>query len=203
MIISLFENLPLVIFGLVFLISLIFLIIGLFLSSSAQDTMGLAKGRKMLIRATYSFSSLLLIVVVFLSVTWFLDKNVKDEPQFLDGYPSSPIDPNFPSAPEFVKISKTYFTGPYPFRDYALFSKPGIFALLCENEDDYDIIDIDSAQGGTDLYEHDNVECWSTVCEDIKIGIIWAPTTKGVIWEKSKILNFLEEENYLLCPIEE
>ncbi len=204
MIIKLFENLPLIIFGLIFSISSIFLIIGIILSASAKDTIRLAKGRQMLMRAVYSFSSLLLMVIVFLSITWFLNKNTNNNPIVdLNGYPASPIDLNFPSAPEFIKISNTYFNGPYPFQDYAQVPKAAIVSILCKNQGEYDIIDIDSATAQTDLTQHINFACWSSFCGELYVGMFWVPSIRDGLWNERETLEFLKNENNLLCPIEE
>ncbi|MBU3943050.1 hypothetical protein KKA24_03640 [Patescibacteria group bacterium] len=204
MMIKLYENLPLIIFGLIFLISSILLIIGIILSASAKDTIKLAKGKQMLMKAVYSFSSLLLIVIVFSSITWFLNKNIDNKPEVdLDGYPASPVDPNFPSPPKFIKISDTYFNGPYPFQNYAQVSRSAIFSILCKNEDEYDIIDIDSAMAQTDLTQHINFACWSSFCGNLNIGMFWIPSIKDNSWNERDVLEFLKNENNLLCPIEQ
>jgi len=204
MMINLFENLPLIIFGLIFLISSVILIIGIVLSSSAKDTIALAKGKRILIGSAYSFSTLLLIVVVFYSVTWFLNRNIDDNSIIdLEAYPNSPVDFNFPSKPDFIKISNHYFNGPYSFQDYAEFSRPAIFSILCQNEDYYDIIDIDSVAIQTNLNQHPNFSCWSSFCDNLKIGLLWIPSTRDSFWNERDVLEFLKNENNLPCPIEQ
>lgn len=203
MITTVFENLPLIVFGLVFFVSSIILITGIYVSASAKDTIRLAKGKRILIRAAYSFSSLLLIVIVFSSITWFLERNSNPPEADLNAHPVSPVDPNFPLAPESIEISDYHFNGPYPFLQSNVIAKPAIFTVLCENEGDYDIIDIDSAQAQSNLNEHENADCWATVCENIYVGTLLRPTGEGIVWSERSVVEFLKNENSLLCPIEQ
>jgi len=196
---KLFENLPLVIFGLLFAISFIIFIIGAIISASAKDTVRLTKGKEVLMTAVYSFSIFLLSLIVFSSVTWFLDRSIEEDPTIsVNDYPVSPVNFNFPSPPKNIRITDTYFNGPYPIRDFGIITESAIFSVLCKSEDDYDIIDIDRRRELEELEGFDNYECWNSLCNDLYFGIFWIPDNYG---REIELIKSLKEENNLTCPI--
>lgn len=63
-----------------------------------------------------------------------------------------------------IKIGDYYFEGPY-YAKSSLQDKSGVYAILCEVNDGYNVLDIgESAKVRNRVENHDREDCWETHC---------------------------------------
>jgi len=162
-----YDNLPFTLLGIALLVNLGFLLVGLVMSASAKDPISQKKSRKVLVEAGLMFGSIILIVLVFFSVTWFLDQNLESQIAVdPEAHPYSPIDPNIPPRPQVFNISGVWFNGPYHFNVAYSLNRAMIYSIVCRNEESYDIIDIEITRQGENLTAHKDYQCWLDSCPD-------------------------------------
>ncbi len=159
------SNIPLLVFVFLFLIIFIlFLQAGFTLLRAGGDPEKIRRGREILLTAFYGFFVILLIVLVFYLVSYFLKKGEALQPKETAGeFPASPaID--FPPPPEFIKIDKYYFNGPWLLKKYNTINNLSIYAILCKKNDKYDIIFIEEAEKDK-LLSNEKYSCWVEKCD--------------------------------------
>lgn len=106
-----------------------------------------------------------LVVLTSFLVTWLLKEGeVLLPPPATGKFPPGPLT-TFPQPPEFIEIGDYYFSGPWALetlKDISISSNRDLFALfaiLCERNEEYDIIYI----GGTEQRDVE-YECWIESC---------------------------------------
>lgn len=187
------TNLPLIIFSLgFFVVFVIFLFGGFILLSARGEVQELERGRRIVLNSLYSLFVILLIVLVFFTVSYLLKKGEVFKPKPASGeFPVSPVG-SFPPAPQFIEIGGYYFEGPWSLE---MLSKQkvapspdvyGLYAILCKKNGEYDIINI----GETDK-EQVQYDCWLENCnqkvENLYIALLHAD-------DKNKIIEYLNNK---------
>jgi len=98
---NLFENLPFIVFGLASAVALIIFLLGAFNLLLAKDIEKVERSKRILIKSFYGFFIVLLIMIVFFSVSWLLNSGEVFKPPHVPGeFPPSPVSNNFPPSPE-------------------------------------------------------------------------------------------------------
>lgn len=177
------ENLPLIIFASAFfVIFVVFIFGGFVLLTSIRNIQRIERGRRILLNSLYALFITLLIALVFFSVTYLLKRGEVFLPQEIPGeFPPSPA-VNFPPSPEFIKIEKYYFTGPWLLKKYEFIENPAVFAIFCKRNEEYDIIYIGETTGERKqlLTEHKEYRCWMEKCnqefKNLYLTIFEAPS---------------------------
>ncbi len=182
---------------------------GFVLLTDARDIQRIERGRRILLNSLYALFITLLIALVFFSVTYLLKRGEVLRPQEIPGeFPSSPA-ANFPLPPQFIKIEKYYFTGPWLLKEYDFIEKPAVFAIFCKRNEEYDIIYIGETTGGKEqlLAGHGEYGCWMEKCnqelKNLYLAIFEAPLEKYGSDERKKIEEYLKNQVNPLCPVEE
>ena len=163
---NLLTNLPWLIFALLFLVVFgLFLYAGILLLKGKNDPESQGRGKVALIKAIWSFGVVVIIVLVFYTITFFLKKGeaFQPQPESSGEFPASPAI-GFPAGPEFFKVGDYYFTGPYSFKELKSINSSAIFSILCKNNDNYDIIAIEEGERVT-FTGHKNYQCWLNTCD--------------------------------------
>lgn len=208
MIASLYENLPFIIFLIALAINLVVFVVGVIMSLTAKDPIKLEKGKKVLAESGLIFATILLIVVVFSSVTWILNKTVTEEPiADLNGYPASPFNPNVPQKPLVINVSGAYFNGPYHFSISSVLNRAAVFLILCQTNDNYDIIDIEFTRQGEDLTAHKDYQCWLDTCQNyanLNVGLLLLPVrpTQDELEAGNILVDLIRADNKSTCDLE-
>lgn len=175
------ENLPLIVFTLAFfVIFIIFLFGGFVLLTAGRDVHRMERGRRALLNSLYALFIVLLIALVFFTVTYLLKRGEVLLPQETPGeFPASPA-ANFPTPPQFIKIENYYFTGPWLLKDNNLIEKPAVYSILCKRNEEYDIIYVGETERREQLLRHVEYRCWLENCnqkfKDLYLGIFEAPS---------------------------
>jgi hypothetical protein len=201
------ENIPLIIFALLFCLIFIVFSKGIFFILTAKKNEALKeKGRKILLNSLYGFSTLLLIVLVFSSVTYILKKRggltlyypIKEFP------PSLAV--NYPPPPQFIKIGKFYFNGPYLLEKNIAVKPPFLYTILCRESDKYDIISIGSINYVKKIIPWSRQSlygCWLKNCgnnkKNLYISFFQILSKSGQSAEIKKIQQNLQEEISPVC----
>lgn len=165
------------------------------------------ESRKILLRLFYAISAVLLIVAVFFLVLWILEvasrpKSIKDAGE----YPGSPVSTNVPPAPQVIKITNSYFNGPFFLQDNNDISGGAVFSILCKKDEDYDIIYVGETEMGEQLSSNLEYGCWVDSCEDINnlyVAIFWTPYEKYAAHYRQSLKTLIEQANNPACPIVE
>jgi len=200
------SSLPLYAFGFVLFIVFIMFIRSGFNLLRASSHEKVEEGRRSVLTALYALFSLLIIILVFLSMTYLLRKGEALKPKQVEGeFPASPVG-IFPPPPDFIDIKDYYFSGPYKLTQESTVVRSSIYALLCKTADDnYDIIGLESnGEKATNLSQADQIECWAKNCgENLYYAVLETPKNQYEINEKKRILDFLIKETNPVCFIEE
>jgi len=171
---DLISNLPLIILSFLFLIIFILFIIGgVILLRAKGDYNKIEKGRRFLSSAFFSFFSLILIILVFYSVSYFIQKGKILEPQPV--YSEFPVSPavGFPPAPKFLEIKGYYFSGPYPIKKIKTIGS-AIYIILCKKPDKYESVFLKQTEG-EDISLNQEYNNWVKKCgseKNIYIAIL-------------------------------
>lgn len=167
----------------------------------------MVESRKILIGLLYAIFTVLLIVAVFFLILWILNTANKPRPIKDAGeYPGSPISTNVPPAPQVIKITNSYFNGPFSLEDNNDISGAAVFSILCQKDEDYDIIYVEETEVGAELSSNPNYRCWIDACGDINnlsVAIFWAPIEKHSTHYRQSLKTLIEQANNPACPIEE
>ncbi len=144
--------------------------------TSEDDSQKIKKGKKILWKFFYGLLIILLIIFVFFLITYLLKKGKEPEPSPLQSeFPPSPVSENFPPPPQFVKILRYYFSGPYSLEEKISIVPPFFYAVLCKKDNKYDIIYIGNSENvetnvgtnvetTTDLLVQEQYDCWIKNC---------------------------------------
>jgi len=158
---------------------------------------------KILRISLYAFSAILLIVIVFLSTVWILNKFSEPKPE-VGEFPVSPITSNFPPPPEFIKIAELYFSGPYSLKNNSTLKTDSLFSILCKQEDDYGIMYIGDTTEGFNLLSNASYSCWFDNCGDgnnLYVATFETPTDKYKAQQISQLKLLLWTISSPPCPI--
>ncbi|MBA7495602.1 hypothetical protein ES702_06191 [subsurface metagenome] len=195
------ENLPLIIFTLAFFVIFVtFLFGGFILLTAVGDIQKIDRGRRILLNSLYALFTTLLIAFVFFSVTYLLQRGDVFRPPEIPGeFPSSPAI-NFPPSPQFIKIEKYYFTGPWLLKEYDFIEKPAVYAIFCKRNEEYDIIYIGETIGGKKqlLVGYEGYGCWMEKCnhelKNLYLAIFEMPSERYSSGDRKEIKEDLINE---------
>ena len=178
MIFDLFKNLPLLIFVAILCIIFVLFLWGVsLLTLAGARKQRIARARNIILSSLYCFFVFLIVFLVFLLVTSFLEKGkVFLPPQASGDFPYSPIT-QFPPSPQFTKIENYYFSDPSALNKYSFFKGPLIYSILCKKKENYDssllakgegydIIYVEELEGESDLSKHEQYKCWLENCNE-------------------------------------
>lgn len=181
------SNLPLLILVFLFLIIFILFLRAIIILLRAKGNFEkIQEGREALLISLYGFFVILLIVFIFFIVSYFLKKGEALQPREITGeFPVSPA-VNFPSPPQFIKIDKYYFNGPWLLKKINTINKLSIYAILCKKNDNYDIISIEEAEKDN-LLKNKKYNCWIEQC-DRNLNNLYTAVFRG----NKEIYNLLE-----------
>jgi len=199
------KNLPLFVFILAFfVVFVIFLFGGFTLLRAGEDEEKIERGRRVLLNSLYSLFIILLIAFVFFSVSYLLQKGEVLQPPITSGdFPLSP-DSNFPPAPQFVEIGKYYFVGPFLLKENDLIGGPVVYAVLCKNNEEYDIMYIDEVEKRAQLLKHSQYRCWLNNCnqklKNLYLAVLWTPLDKYSSKQREEIQEELKSQISPPCP---
>jgi len=181
---DLLSNLPLLFFGFCFLIDFVlFIWAGITLLKAEGKIQKIEKGRKLLSNAFVVLFLILLVMIVFYSISYLLKKGkvFQPTPEASGEFPPPLHIEVFPPAPEFIDIGKYYFTGPWPLSADQRIVNTAISAVLCKKNGEYDILYIGDATGDK-LMRHGQYSCWLENCnkstKNLYIAIFWTPLEK-------------------------
>lgn len=201
------KNLPLLVFTLAFLIVFVIFIFGGFIILSAgREVEKTARGRKILLNSLYALFIILLGAFVFFSVTFLLRRGEALRPPEVPGEFPPSLAANFPPASQSIKIGEYYFNGPWPLKKNNLIGKHALYAILCQDLEEYDIIYLGQTSGREQLLKHSDYNCWLENCEgrlkNLYLAVFWAPSNKYTSLQRKEISNKLREETFPFCPEE-
>lgn len=134
---DLLSNLHLLFFGFCFLINFIlFIWAGIVLLRAKGKIQRIEKGRKLLTNAFIVLFLILLVMIVFYSISYLLKegKVFQPTPEASGEFPAPLHIGIFPPAPEFIDIGKYYFTGPWPLKSNERIMNTAISAVLCKKK---------------------------------------------------------------------
>ena len=201
------ENLPLIIFTLAFfVIFVVFIFGGFVLLTAVRNIQRTERGRRILLNSLYALFITLLIALVFFSVTYLLKRGEVFRPQEIPGeFPPSPA-ANFPPPPQFIKIEKYYFTGPWLLKEYDIIENPVVLAIFCKRNEEYDIIYIGEMTGEKKqlLAGHEEYGCWMEKCnqelKNLYLAIFETPLEKYGSTDRKEIREELINQFNPSCP---
>ena len=146
-------------------------------------------------QAVYSFLGLILIVIVFYTVTFLLKKGEVFSPADSGGEIPVSLAINFPPPPQYLKLGDYYFNGPMLLKKYSKINKLAVYAVFCRQNNEYAIMDIESASR-VKLLESPNYKCWMENCNkkinDIYVAVLWASSKDDMEAIKNKLVNEIE-----------
>lgn len=198
-------KLPLLIFTLAFfIVFVLFLRAGFVVFRAGGDSQKLERGRKLLLDSLYGFFIILLIALVFFSVTYLLQKGEAFQPPEVLGEFPPLQNSNFPPPPQFIKIGRYYFNGPWLLKKNNVIKEVSIYAILCKKNATYDIIYIDQTERTIPLLAHEEYKCWIENCaqklEGLYLATFLTPLKMFPFIEREKIKGELEKEINPPCP---
>ncbi|PIR72506.1 MAG: hypothetical protein COU42_01030 [Candidatus Nealsonbacteria bacterium CG10_big_fil_rev_8_21_14_0_10_36_24] len=165
---NIIENLPFIIFNLVFFVIFIFFLFGSFVWVFGKgEIQKIERGQKIILNSLYALFILLLVALVFFLGTYLLKKGeVLKPPLASQDFPSAPVS-IAPVPPVFVEIGGSYFSGPWSLQELEkknIFENTkisGLYTIMCKKNGDYGIIYIGRIGG-----EQINYQCWLENCEN-------------------------------------
>lgn len=196
------ANIPALFFAFCFLVLFIlFLWGGIILLRAKGFPEKIQKGRKILMAALIALFVILLIMLVFYLVSFLLQKWETSRIQPLGEFPLSPA-VDFPSSPQFIKIGKYYFTGPWLLKEKKVIENPAVYTILCRKNIEYDIIYI-GEKLMEKLLNHNQYGCWLENCdrklENLYVAILWTPKNKYGTESAIEIQRSLESQTNPPC----
>jgi len=201
------DNLPLLIFGSIFFVLSVVLIRGaIILLKANNDIEKEIKGSKILSNSLYGFSALAIVVLIFLLVSYILNKGEVILPHpSSEEFPCSPS-VNFPPPPEFITIGGRCFEGPFRLTEgHSFVGNSAIYAILCKKDAEYDIIYIGETKEGENLLSNGEYKCWTEKCEqankNLYSAIFSTSLDKYSDEERLGIKQNLEIEINPVCPV--
>ena len=214
------ENIPLIVFGLLFLLVFsVFLIGGFLILTAKGDGQKIEKGKDLLRDSLYGFFIVLLIVLVSWLVTFLLKRGERLKlSSFAGGFPPSPAAVDYPPPPQFIKIGQLYFNGPRALKGNNLIATPVLYSVLCKKDNghgpsslaksgEYDIIyigyieNVKKTDKAIDLLKNKQYNCWLEHCgkKVENLYIAFQALAKGREGEGEKIRQILENRINPLC----
>lgn len=195
---DLMSNLPLLFFGFCFFVDFVlFLWGGITLLIAKGETQRTQKGRGILSTAFIGFFVILLIALVFYSVTFLLKKGevFRPLPGVSGEFPLPAHLESFPPPPEFIAIGNYYFTGPWPLENIEGTEKAAIIAVLCKKNGEYDILYIGTRAG------REQYQCWLENCnqnlKNLYLAVFWTPKER---YSPAEIAEIEKELNNQINP---
>jgi len=201
------SNLHLVFFAVLFFIDFVLFNWGLIVLLVAKgETNKMQKGRKILTLAFVLFIVILLVVLVFYIATYFLKGGEAFIPTPEEAgefpYPSH-IGSIFPPGPDFIKLGIFYFSGPKLLKDNKVVEENSIYAVLCPNNKEYDIIYVDSIMGNTNLADNSQYDCWIEKCNqginNLYLALLVTPQDIYDANRKERVKTSLEDKFKPVC----
>jgi len=165
---NIIENLPFIIFNLVFFVIFIFFLFGSFVWVFGKgELQKIERGQKIILNSLYALFVLLLVALVFFLGTYLLKRGeVLKPPPASQDFPSAPVSIT-PAPPVFIEVGGFYFSGPWSLQEiekkkiFETTKISGLYAILCKKNGDYGIIYI-----GRIGREQANFQCWPENCEN-------------------------------------
>lgn len=158
--------------------------------------------RKVLLIVFSVLFLILLVILVSFLVRYFLEKGEVPLPGEGGEFPPSPAS-NFPPPPPVITIGGYYFNEPLLLQENNIISQPAVYAVLCKNNGDYDIMYIGETSR-EDLSRNSQSQCWSGSCEQtLYLAIFWTPKEKYDSGRRREIKAELEEKIKPPCPVKE
>jgi hypothetical protein len=173
--------LPFVFFG----IPLIF-IFGLFISGAFTlfFTPESDRGKDVIARALTYFLILLTIFLVFVLVSYLVQKGAIFNPKQEESeFPLSPMG-GFPQAPNFVLVGGYGFSGPWALSQVDVPDGTYVYGIFCKKDQGYDIIDMGISYRNKAISSSQNYGCWQEQCQsadNIYAGFYWTPQDQAYV----------------------
>lgn len=187
---DLLANLPWIVFGVCFLgIFILLLAGGITLLLAGQNSERTQKGRELLFTGLSFMLVLLLITVVFLIVSFVLQKGKVLQPQpFSAEFPVAAY-ANFPPSVESIAIGSYYFRGPQLLKDSKTISESLVYAILCKQNEQYEPLYVGEGIRRTQPLQNPQYSCWLENCGNNLKNIYFAflITPKDQYGEDSKV----------------
>lgn len=197
------RNLPLIVFGLGFVINLvIFLLAGFKLLRANGDMLKVEQGRKTLSNAFIMLFLILVVMISFYFISFLLrqGKVFQPKPSSEGEFPPTSYLESFPESPEFIDLKGYNFNGPWEFNADDRVEDIGITAILCQRGEEYDTIYIGDATGDK-LMRHDQFICWRESCNTkLYIAVMRTALDTYDASERNQIELKLNEEFNPPCP---
>lgn len=201
------TNLPVLVFAFIFFIVFIIFIRGGVILLMARDEEREEKGGRILLGSLYSFLTILIIALVFFSVSYLLRRGETLQPLPATGELPSSLAVNFPPPPQFINVEGYYFSGPWLLEKNEFIEVPVLYVILCKKNEGYDIIYIGQTEENEQLLRHEQYKCWVENCEqgskNLYLGTFLLPLEKYSPEEKKEIEEKLEERINPPCPVVE
>ncbi len=203
------ESIPLIIFGLIVMAIFLFSLWGIsFILGSSENEEKKKKGRKILLSSLYGLFIIFLMIITFFTVTYLTGKGKKLEPSSLPGeFPPSPTAVNNILPPRFIKIGGYYFNGPWEIRDSNVISTPGLYTVLCKNNNKYNIIYMgkkEASKESLNLFKGEQYNCWLDHCgkevKNLYTAFFWKYSEKYNDKKAKNILEGIKNKINLPCP---
>ena len=194
---ELINNIPFIIFNLVFFVIFISFVFGaVALLFSKGDFQKIEKGKRVILKSLYYLMALLLAALVFFAVSYLVKKGeALKPPPASEDFPLGPFS-LAPPPPDFINVAGYYFSGPWLiekavsekniFRESEL---AGLYLILCKKNEEYDIIYIGVI--GNEILDY---QCWLENCQNSEENIYLAAlkTDRGqeIMGEIKKQIDF-------------
>lgn len=162
------------------------------------------KGSRILLNSLYGLLTILIIALVFFSVSYLLRRGeVLQPPEVLGEFPSS-LAVNFPPPSQFIEVDGYYFIGPGLLKENKFIGIPVLYTILCKRNGEYDIIYIGQTGGDEQLLRHEQYKCWVENCgqnsENLYLGVFLTPSERYGPEEREEIKESLRTQINPPCP---
>lgn len=189
---DLLANLPLIFFSILFAVDfVIFLVGGIKFLLARGDVLKIDGAKKILKNAFKVFLSALVIFLIFTIISSILKRGevlVARESASPDFPPANHLG-NFPGPVNYLRLGDYYFNGPFTFKDNFAISRYAISAILCKNNDNYDLIFVGETSK-ENLMQNVNYKCWTSKCsaQNMYLAVFWTPTERYSTTNKTEIV---------------
>ena len=187
---------PIVFFGGGLLAIFAFFLLGVLSFFFTEDK---EKSSQIILKSLVYLFIFLIIFLIFAVVSYLLKNGELLKPQKPSepGIPASPMG-DFPPPAEFIEIGQYNFAGPWQLKEKDEKIDSVVFALLCKNEKDYDIIDIGITDGRKKVSQNANYACWQENClgnkNNLYIAFYWLPKEGFNQSHKNNIVKEIKKE---------
>lgn len=174
------------------------------LLTAKDDEARKEKGSRILLNSLYSFLTVLIIALVFFSVSYFLRRGEILRPSPAPGEFPPSLAVNFPPPPQFINVDGYYFNGPWLLKKNEFIEKFALYLVLCKKNEEYDIIYIGQTEGREQLLEEEQYKCWIENCEqsskNLYLGVFPTPSERYGPGEREEIKEGLRTQINPPCP---